>query len=128
MQNMLILLNHDISRHQEQDAKKLGVKNFISLPSELHKIWENISPDAERLDPLLTAIKQWLAKNASPDDFVLIQGDFGACWLMVNFAFQLKLTPVYSTTERKADEIRQEDGSIQTVRQFKHVMFRKYGE
>ena len=81
-----------------------------------------------KLNPLLKTIKQWLADMALPGDYVLIQGDFGACWLMVNFAFDMKLVPVYSTTERKAVEIQNTNGTTQTVRQFKHVIFRKYGE
>lgn len=128
MPNMFILLNHDISDQQKEDAQKLGVKKFIPLPSDLGQIWKNLSPDAEKIGPLLKPIKQWLANNVSPEDFVLIQGDFGACWIMVNFAFQQNVIPVYATTDRKAVATRQPDSSIQTVRQFKHVMFRKYGE
>jgi hypothetical protein len=128
MTKLFILLNHDINDLQKQDADKNGIKDFIHLPSDLKKIWENLPPDMGKLDPLLKTIKQWLADMALPGDHVLIQGDFGACWLMVKFAFEHRLVPVYSTTERKAVEIRNADGTTQTVRQFKHVIFRKYGE
>ncbi len=128
MADLFILLNHSINEIQKKDARNIGVKNFIVLPSELQKIWQNISPEETRLAPFLTPVKQWLSEVAIPGDFVLIQGDFGACWLMVNFSFQKKLIPLYSTTERKVIEIENKDGSIQTIRQFKHVMFRKYGE
>lgn len=125
---MFLLLNHDMSDPQKQDALSIGVNNLIRLPSGLKRIWENIPPDVERLGPLLTPVKEWLEANALKNDYALIQGDFGACWIMVNFAFRLKLIPVYSTTERKAIEVKEKNGSIKTVRQFKHVIFRKYGE
>jgi len=128
MVNLFILLNHSINDIQKKDARNMGVKNFIVLPPDLQKIWQNISPAETKLASFLTPIKQWLSERAVPGDFVLIQGDFGACWLMVNFSFQNKLIPLYSTTERKVVEIENKDGSIQTIRQFKHVMFRKYGE
>lgn len=128
MINLFILLNHSINDIQKKDARNMGVTNFIVLPPDLQKIWQNISPAETKLAPFLTPIKQWLSQRAAPDDFVLIQGDFGACWLMVDFSFQNKLIPLYSTTKRKVVEIENKDGSIQTIRQFKHVMFRKYGE
>ena len=121
MVNLFILLNHSINDIQKKDARNMGVKNFIVLPPDLQKIWQNISPAETKLASFLTPIKQWLSERAVPGDFVLIQGDFGACWLMVNFSFQNKLIPLYSTTERKVVEIENKDGSIQTIRQFKHV-------
>lgn len=128
MKQMFLLLNHDITDMQRQDADRMGVRCVVPLPPELQAAWVNIPADAPGIAPLLQPICEWLMKSAAPGDFVLIQGDFGACWLLVNFSFQLKLIPVYSTTERKALEMMQKDGSIQTVRQFKHIIFRKYGE
>ncbi|MEA3280185.1 MAG: CRISPR-associated protein Csx20, partial [Thermodesulfobacteriota bacterium] len=60
-------------------------------------------------------------------DYVLIQGDFGACYIMVRFAFEKGFVPVYSTTRREAVEKQQSDGAVKLVHQFKHQVFRKYG-
>lgn len=128
MKQIFLLLNHEISDLQKEDAIKTGISSIIPLPDDLSRIWVNLPPEAEAIDPLLTPIKHWLSEKASQGDHVLIQGDFGACWLMVKFAFERRLVPVYSTTKRKAVEIQNTDGTTQTVRQFKHVIFRKYGE
>jgi hypothetical protein len=58
---------------------------------------------------------------------VLIQGDFGATFLMVNFAFEKGLIPIHSTTEREATEELQPDGSVRLSHRFLHKRFRKYG-
>lgn len=128
MKKMYLLLNHSVTECQKQDARNLGVDHVVPLPEGLGRVWENLPADADRVNDLLTPIKQWLAENATEGDYVLIQGDFGACWIMVNFSFTCNLTPVYSTTDRKSNDMRQDDGSIRTVRQFKHVKFRRYGE
>ena len=73
-------------------------------------------------------MRECLAANAKEKDFVLIQGDFGACYLMVNFALESGLVPVYSTTRREAVEEYGENGSIRITHHFRHVMFREYGE
>lgn len=128
MKQFFLLLNHEISDLQKQDAIKSGISSVIPLPDDLSRIWVNLPPEAEAIDPLLKPIKQWLSRKALSGDHVLIQGDFGACWLMAKFAFKSRLVPVYSTTERKVVEIQNSDGTAQTIRQFKHVIFRKYGE
>jgi len=126
MTTLFILLNHDISEAQREDAEKFGISRFLPLPPDLKAIWGSIPAEPDTIDDILHPVKQWLGTNAAPGDFALIQGDFGACWIMVNFAFENNLVPVYATTARKAVEIRQADGSIKTVREFKHVRFRRY--
>lgn len=128
MPTLFILLNHDISDAQKQDAKRCDIRHFVSLPPALQSLWGNIPAETQTIDHLLHPIKQWLLQNAAAGDSVLIQGDFGACWIMVNFAFKNNLVPVYATTDRKAIETRQPDGSIKTFREFRHVRFRKYGD
>ncbi len=127
MPTLFILLNHDISDDQKRDAERYGIRRFVPLPQALQSLWGNIPAETETIDDLLHPVKQWLSQNASPDDWALIQGDFGACWIMVNFAFENGLVPVYATTDRMVTETRLPDGSIKTVREFKHVRFRKYG-
>ena len=65
--------------------------------------------------------------HAKEKDFVLIQGDFGACYLMVNFALEKGVIPVYSTTKRDAVDEYGDDDTIAIVHQFKHRIFRRYG-
>lgn len=126
--NLFLIFNHRFTREQEADAAAaLGVKRIIEPPADLQELWGNIPPDLPALDEYLGPLRQWLLAKAAPGDYVLIQGDFGACYILVSFALAQDLVPIYSTTRRVATEEMQSDGSIRLVRNFEHRIFRKYG-
>ena len=128
MPNLYLIFNHRITLLQEEDARRsLGVQQIVQLPPELKELWNNVPPDLPEIAAYLGPVKQWLAANAETGDFVLIQGDFGACFLMVNFALEKGFVPVYSTTRREAEEEFGQDGSIKLTHRFEHRIFRKYG-
>ena len=106
----------------------LGVEKIESLPENLATIWAEIPADLKALKNYLLPIQRWLSDNLGPSDHVLIQGDFGACYLMADFALRNGFIPIYSTTFREATQTVSPDGSIFMTHRFKHVMFRKYGE
>ena len=125
---LFLLFNHVFTPDQQTDAtRSLNIGRVVSLPTDLQELWSAIPPDVDELAPILAPIKSWLLLEANPNDFVLIQGDFGATYLMVNFAFENGLLPVYATTERQAEEIQQPDGSIILTHHFCHRRFRVYG-
>jgi hypothetical protein len=126
--SLFLIFNHDITPLQESDAyNSLGVQQIINMPPDLKELWRQIPPDLTEISNYLEPIKDWLAGHARKNDYVLIQGDFGACFIMVNVAFETGLIPVYSTTEREAVEEQQSDGAVKLVHKFKHQSFRKYG-
>lgn len=129
MSNQLVLIfNHRLTRIQQDDAcTSLGVQRIVDLPPDLKEIWRRIPPDQPAIDTHLLPIKTWRSDNASKADYVLIQGDFGATFIMVNYAFENGLTPIYSTSSRNAVEEHLPDGSISLTHNFKHVRFRNYG-
>jgi D-arabinose 1-dehydrogenase-like Zn-dependent alcohol dehydrogenase len=125
---LFLLFNHTITNAQMNDAKNsMEIDKVIEMPHDIKAIWSNIPPDLECLCGYLEPVKTWLAMTAKPGDYVLIQGDFGATYLAVRFAFKQGLIPVYSTTHRHAEEQLQQDGSIRVLHRFEHCMFRKYG-
>lgn len=125
---MFLLFNHALTLDQEQDARDVwAVTSFVPLPPELKTIWEQIPSDREAISGCLQPIRLWLEKAADENDLALIQGDFGAVWLMVSFAFEKQLVPVYSATMRDAREDVQADGTIKNTHIFRHRMFRLYG-
>jgi hypothetical protein len=125
---MFLLFNHTITDAQIIDARKsLGVEKVIEIPNDLKVIWANIPPELECVCCYLEPVKTWLAMTAHAGDYALIQGDFGATYVAVRFAFKQGLIPVYSTTHREAEEEIQSDGSIRLVHRFEHYKFRKYG-
>jgi hypothetical protein len=126
---LFLIFNHQITSRQQKDAETtLGIRAIKELPFELKELWSNIPPLLTEIKDYLEPIKTWLSDRASQADYVLIQGDFGACYIMVNFAFEIGLIPIYSTTLREAVEEHKDDGSVKLVHQFNHQIFRKYGE
>jgi len=129
MPNLLVMFNHTFTLRQRENARaELGVENILEPPQELRHRWANIPPEAPSLRPWLRPVCEWLTAQAQPGDYVLIQGDFGACYLLVHFAFTHDLIPVYATTERHAREEQLDDGRVRLEHTFEHVRFRRYGD
>ncbi|MBW1741727.1 MAG: hypothetical protein JRJ42_11475 [Deltaproteobacteria bacterium] len=126
--SLFLIFNHQITEIQEKDAREsLGVDRILDLPSDLKDLWSQIPSDLHKIMGYLEPVKKWLKSHATKNDYVLIQGDFGACYIIVNFAFEIGLIPIYSTTRRAAVEKHENDGSVKLIHQFNHQMFRKYG-
>ena len=126
--SLFLIFNHEITPVQENDARSsLGIGQIRCLPPDLKELWRQIPPDLTEISSYLEPIKNRLARQAAESDYVLIQGDFGACYIMVQFAFEKGFVPVYSTTRREAVEEQQSDGAVRLVHNFKHQSYRKYG-
>ena len=126
MKKMFLLFSHKLTPAQIEDAKQnLKVDEFIYLPKELQQIWSNIPPEKESLNKLLKPLKKYLKKNVNPNDCVLIQGDFGAVYEMVNYAKKLDTIALYATTKREFSEKKIDDKIVKTSI-FSHILFREY--
>ena len=126
---MLLVFSHRLTQEQEKEARTVwGVTHFLSLPEKLQQIWSQIPANQKKISDVLRPIREWLENESGRHDLALIQGDFGATWLMVDFALKAELIPVYSVTHRNAGEKVQPDGSIKNIHIFKHKMFRPYNE
>ncbi len=125
--SLFLIFNHDITPVQESDACcSLGVQQIINMPPDLKDLWRQIPSDLPKINNYLNPVKDWLSHEAGENDYALIQGDVGACFIMVNFAFETGLIPIYSTTEREAVEEHKDDGTVNLVHQFRHRIFRRY--
>lgn len=128
MPNLFLVFNHQFTEAQEIDARKtLGVNEITDLPLDLRKLWSHIPPDIPEIVDYLKPIHSWLGLHAQKGDFILIQGDFGASYLTVEFSFKKGWIPIYSTTEREALEEIEANGSVKLTHYFRHRIFRKYG-
>ncbi len=124
---LYLLFSHQLTPQQIQDAQEnWHVERFIYLPKDLLELWNNIPPDLSSLRSYIDPILSWLVKNANKNDLLLVQGDYGATCLVVQFALEKELKPIYSTTKREVEEIKEKDGSIHTKRRFLHQRFRLY--
>lgn len=128
MSELYLLFNHTLTLDQEKAAcHDLGVAKIVEPPDGIRNIWQQLPPNAQHLYPLLEPVRAWLRDVAEPGSFLLVQGDFGATYLMVCFALEQGLIPVYATTRRRAIEEHLTDGTVKTVHVFHHVRYRKYG-
>ncbi|MDI6604043.1 MAG: CRISPR-associated protein Csx20 [Thermoanaerobacteraceae bacterium] len=124
---MFLIFSHQLTDLQKQDAcLNLNISEFIYLPDNLQRKWLDISPYEETLSLFLQDLLDWLKINAKKDDYVLVQGDFGAVFLVVDFCFKNELVPVYSTTKRQIVNEETEGENVNISRVFSHVRFRKY--
>lgn len=121
-----LLFNHTLTQEQLSDAKaSILCEEFVTLPRELQELWSNVPSALESLEEYLKPIKEYARANVQKDDFVLVQGDFGATYIMVNFLKSLGAKPIYATTSRDVLEIREGDKVVKKSI-FKHERFREY--
>jgi len=122
---MHLFFSHKLTKEQIDDAKKMGVKEFIYLPKDLQKLFSNVPPELESLDEYKKPFEEYLLKNAKKGDFVLLQGDFGLVCSLVGFSKKLGLIPVYATTKSVAVE-RIIEGRTVKISEVHHIRFRRY--
>ena len=126
---MFLLFSHKLSDEQKKAAySDFGIDTFVSLPAELQNIWSNIDPDKETLYNVLVPLKTFLNKKALKNDVVLIQGDFGAVWIMVQYCKEKGFKAVYATTRRNVVEYRDKNGKDVKKSIFEFRRFREYGK
>lgn len=128
MNNKLYLLfNHTLTPYQVRDAEIYwDITEFVVLPAALQALWSNIPPDKDlnlvmHLKPIVDYFKKMKYMG-----YVLVQGDFGGVFYLVNQLQSMGYTPLYATTKRKVVEEKLPDNTIVSKRIFKHVCFRKY--
>lgn len=127
MANIFILLSHKLTQEQIDAFKnELQISDIILLPEHLHLLWSNIPPEPEKIHDILNPIRLWLKENAKPGDYALIQGDMGATYQMINYAFSINIHPCYTTTKRISLQEKDDGGTVNVIKQFKHIRFRLY--
>ena len=124
--NSSYYLSHQPTREQIKQARlDFNITDFVSLPQDLQKLWSNVPPDLKSLKTYLSPFDEFLKEQAKAGDFVLIQGELGATYTMINTAKSLELNPIYATTKRMVKEELINDKIIKTS-VFEHVLFRDY--
>ncbi len=120
---MFLFFSHKLNHEQTEDAKKsFGIDEFVSLPDELQKSFSSVPAELESLSEYVKPFYEFLSSKASSEDVVLIQGDFGLSFLLVEFSKKNLLVPVYATTKRVV--LSESDGT--KISKFKHIRFRRY--
>lgn len=123
MKKMFVLINHNLTQEQKSQALKVfGVEDIINITDDT---WSNINPADENILYALNTYKKELMLEAEAGDILLVQGDFGATYNMINFAKNIGIKTIYATTKRIVKELAI-DGKLVTKREFKHEKFREY--
>jgi len=126
MKKLFLFFSHTLTTAQEKDAKALfGIEEFVVLSDELQTLWSNVPSDLADVSGYLEPLKNYLKLEFSSDDVVLVQGDFGATYHIVNFVNALGLKAVHATTKRNVVE-KVIDNKIVKTSLFEHVRFRVY--
>ncbi len=124
---MLLLLNHVLTESQIKDAEKSwNVREFIYPDENIKKTWMKINPDGDEISSQLRKVVDWLDTASESGDLVLVQGEYGAAFYIVDYCFKTGRLPLYATSERKYVEQVLKDGSIERKHIFRHVIFRRY--
>ena len=121
----LLLFSHQLTENQEKELiENFKVKKIISLSSELQKMWSNVSIKKNYKENL-EKIKKYIEENFNENDVILVQGNWGYTYNIVEWSIEKKLVPVYSYTERNVEEIK--DGeNVKKISYFKHLKFIEY--
>jgi hypothetical protein len=93
-------------------------------PADIAALWSNI-PTERELDKADLAPFVVFLTPAKSGDVVVLQGEFSASFLLVDFCLQNNLAPISAVTRRVAQEIR-EGEVVHRSYVFEHVCFRKY--
>lgn len=126
MKKFIVLMSHDMSDIQKNDAyENLKVAEIIEAPAEIKAIWGNVDPisdlDISKLDKVIS----WIKNISEKGDYILVQGEFGATFYIVDYCFKSDLIPVYATSIRRVEETR-EGERVLTNRVFVHEGYRQY--
>ena len=126
MKKMFVLFSHELTEKQERDAKEsLGVSSIIYPPWEVQRILMDIPAQAENVKEIIKPVIVWLESHLKVNDYVLIQGEFGTTFLLVDMVFRKGGIPIYSTTRRYHREVAYGDNVI-IEKIFEHERFRIY--
>ena len=123
MKKMFLFFSHILTDLQKKEAEEeWGINEFVYLPEDLQRKWSQIDPFSESVD--IKPFTVFLMQKANKGDIVLIQGDYGAVFSLVNIAFENDLLPVYATSVRRKKIISNNMDAYET--DYKHCRFRRY--
>ncbi len=127
MSKFFVIISHTLNHSQINAVhNELNINEIIFLPDNLKQLWGNIPADLPSIMDVIKPFKDYLKNNADPLDYVLIQGDMGCTYALINYAFEIGLIPCYATTKRVTVTEEDNDGIVNLNKQFKHIIYRKY--
>ena len=125
MKTAFCLINHQLTENQITELREnYSVSNIKYPEPALSQAWAQI-PATQQLDMKpINSVIEWLA-DAKAGDLVIIQGEYGSTFLLVDYTMKNKLVPLHAVSKRISKEIRVGE-QVQKQNVFEHVCFRAY--
>ncbi|EDM23120.1 CRISPR-associated protein Csx20 [Caminibacter mediatlanticus] len=121
-----LFFSHSLTNQQIKDVyRTFGDVEIVNLPDNLRFKLSNVPPEIDDLGKYVKDFEKYLLENSTSGDLVLIQGEFGLVYRLVEFSKSISLIPIYATTKRITKEIIK-DGKVVKISEFKHIRFRRY--
>ncbi|ERP30780.1 CRISPR-associated protein Csx20 [Chitinivibrio alkaliphilus] len=122
-----LFFSHTLQDTQKKELKDTyGVTAFTALPEDLQHLWSNVPAQLPSVANYASPLIDYLSDNSRDTDIVFVQGDFGLTYYVVSWCIQNGRVPVYASTQRRAEEVVQKDGTVELRHMFRHVRFREY--
>ncbi len=121
MKKIVLLFSHVLTKVQEDELKNVwNCEKIIYMPDNLKNNWMNVFENVD-----IEQFKKFLLDTLEKNDYVLIQGEWGLTYKMINFAKENEFIPLYAGTVRKVKESK--IGNIVKKESiFEHTKFKKY--
>jgi hypothetical protein len=127
MADAYLLLNHEITKAQRLELTEgWGAQRVQHLDQEIGRHWSAVSPYGELDLEFLKGVCRTIEGKARKGDMIVVQGEYGATFFVVNFCLQHNFVPLYATSLRNYEERQNADGSVERFHRFRHIRFRRY--
>ena len=123
MSRVFCLMNHSLTQKQIAELTDVYKCKEIVYPDEtVSSMWSQVNSTNEK--DVIQSVIFWL-KAAKDGDYLIIQGEFGLTFTLVDYALKEKLIPIYATSKRIAKESRVGE-TVHREYIFEHICFKKY--
>ena len=96
MKKIILLFSHTLTEPQRKELiENWNCDEIIYMPNKLKNNWMNVVDDVD-----VNQFKKFLLDNLQKGDYVLIQGEWGLTYNMINFAKENSFIPLYAGTTR----------------------------
>ena len=118
-------MNHVLTQKQlDELEQKYQITKIEYPPKTVSLLWSQIPTTAQLLKSDLFPVMDWL-KSAEQGDVLIVQGEFGSTFAVVDWALSKAIIPIYAVTKRVETEEKQGEKVVRHY-VFKHECFREY--
>lgn len=122
---VLALISHKILPEQEQELKnRFEIVDIKFLPENLQQIWSNVLYD-DKYYTNLNEMIDYMLSILNEEDYVIVQGNWGYVYKLVEEAKKNKIIPLYAFSVRDSSEDII-NGEVVKITKFKHQCFVEY--